>query len=440
MPGENSLDFCTSDHVGNLNCNPFFSLTVHPRIDYLYPDNGEPGDLITIYGWGFAWFDRDTPWEDYITINNTVLENIYIMDITPTTISFIVPSGITCSGSQKKSVNVTVNEVSNITPRDLMVNSPLPSISITSPVENANVCPTFTVTGNFTDNSGCGIEYIKVNDEQASIVGNTFSANVTASSTGNMTITVEIKDKAGGVATVSRNVNVISPSISSISPLYGPPGTTVTINGNCFSPTKSDYKITLTGYTKVPGNNRAITRCNYDTSPPCFTSFLVVTSASANSMSFQVPQDIVGETNSVSINIKGFSAGSINFFVDPLMEGVDKYCPTNFAIFKTGTGVVYGSRVQAKTVLGQWVDTSYGFLDNDPNKGLCDRCTCVCTVLCNDPKLPVPKLTFGWCVATAGENVPLRIVNPSLRPDGSLSVSNVIYYNTFPVSGTDGCP
>ncbi len=57
-----------------------------------------------------------------------------------------------------------------------------------------------------------------------------------------------------------------------------------------------------------------------------------------------------------------------------------------------------------------------------------------------EPHNKYPKLTFGWCVATAGENVPLRTVNPSLRPDGTLSVSNVMYYNGFPVSGTGECP
>jgi len=364
----------------------------------------------------------------------------YITNITPTSITFIIPDGITCSGSVKKSLNVTVNGVSSVNPVDLIVNVPLPSVSISTPVENAQVCPQINVSGTFTDNSGCGIDYIMVNGGYADISGNGYTKNIEFASIGTKTIVVEIKDRAGGVVTTTRNVNVVEASISSITPLYGPPGTEVTINGNCFSQNKSDYKITLTGYTRVPWNNRAIIKCNYSTSPPCLTDSLVITSASSNSVSFTIPQDIVGADNSVSINIKEFSAGSINFFVDPLLSGIGLPCPGQ--IYSTGGiysieggGINYDSKVQIYDPFsGAWYDykppqynNAQIFIDNDGSQDDKDPCKQLVGDYGNIRNLPAPTIYFTSCSANPPVTIKLRINNYHTRPDGTLSISGEYY-------------
>jgi hypothetical protein len=106
-PGQNSLDFCTSDYVGNLNCNPFYSVWVYPTIDWLSQDYGKPGDLVTIMGWGYKWFNQYSG-QDYITINGVEVLPEYIISVTENTIQFRVPSYVS-SGELKVYVNDTAS-------------------------------------------------------------------------------------------------------------------------------------------------------------------------------------------------------------------------------------------------------------------------------------------------------------------------------------------
>lgn len=419
------ITFCTFDYVGNQSCNPFGILIIHPRIDWLSPNSGSTGDIITINGWGFAWFNKYDQSNDYISLDNFKVGSENIVEITPTTLSFIIPQEITCSGSVKKSVNVTVNGVSSSAHRDLMVYAPSPAVNIVSPLQDSQVCPDINVTGTFTDNSGCGIDYIKVNGVNAQIRGNTYSANITASTTGPMTITVEIKDKAGGVATVTRNVNVVSPSITSISPLYGPPGTVVTINGNCFSTDKSEDKIIIAGYQGAGQYYRLVSNT--------LTGGDII-SVSANQIQISIPGNSPGGDNSIYVKVNNFASNTETFFVDPLLSIIYEPCPGKF--YSTGgAGYHFGSKVQIYDSLsGAWYDyeppqynNAQIFVDNYGNMPPLDPCTDVVGNYGNIPTLAAPTIYFSSCFPNPPVTLKLRVNNHLTRPDGSPSISGEYY-------------
>lgn len=108
IPGQNNLEVCTLDRVGNASCN---SATgdwyVRPTIDWISQNYGRQtqivdvnvlwGTEITISGWGYAGFDVNTPAYDYITIGGVPVGPGYIKNVKPPTqyqdgsITFYVP-------------------------------------------------------------------------------------------------------------------------------------------------------------------------------------------------------------------------------------------------------------------------------------------------------------------------------------------------------------
>lgn len=210
---------CTSAFAGNLN------------ISSLTPNSGAVGASVTIAGSGFG----SSQGSSTVTFNGTKATTITSWG--SGSIVAVVPSGattgnvvVTVSGKQSNGVLFTV--------------VPAPVISSLSPPSGA-VGVQVTISGsNFGASQGSGS--VSFNGTQATI-----------NSWGAMSIVATIPSGAttGNVVVFASGVNsngisfTVWPSISSLSPGFGPVGTPITIGGLNFGSTQGSSTVTFNGVT-----------------------------------------------------------------------------------------------------------------------------------------------------------------------------------------------
>lgn len=210
-----------------------FTVTPAPSISALTPNSGAIGSSVTIAGSNFGTsqgngsvkFNGKTE-----AISSWSATSIIATETTGTTTGSVVVTA--AGGVASAGVPFTV--------------TPAPNITVLSPTTGA-VGATVTISGtNFGSSQGT----VTFNGTAASptswAAGSITVAVPAAATTGNVVVVA-----AGGIA--SNNVSfTVSPSITSISPMSGIVGTSVTISGNTFGSPQGTSTVTFNGTVGTP--------------------------------------------------------------------------------------------------------------------------------------------------------------------------------------------
>lgn len=246
VSGYTYSNVCNGTSVGNLN------------ISYLSPNSGSIGTTVTIYGNGFSSTNNS------VRFGNGVITNLNSTD--GRSLTFVVPSTLSGFGYgyvTPGSYNVSVTDSSGMTSNALpfTVNSygnggnyNAPSISnVSGPTSlQVNTNGTWIVSINYPNNQFNNYATISVNWGDpvygAYLTGPQQLTNISQSATfthaysqaGTYTVTFTVSNSYGSnSSTITVHVGSYgsygAPTISSISPTYGPVGTQITIYGSGFN-------------------------------------------------------------------------------------------------------------------------------------------------------------------------------------------------------------
>ncbi len=210
-----------------------------------------------------------------------------------------------------------------------------PTVSITSPVANATLSGTLSVTANASDNVAVASVQFKVDGANTgaaiSAAPYSYALDTTTLADGNHILTAVATDTSGNSTTsagvaVKVNNAAPSPSITSLSPTSGLVGTSVTISGANFGATQGTSTATFNGITATP------------------------TSWSATSVVVLVPAGAT--TGNVVVSVGGAASNGMNFTVTVPGPSITSLNPASGLIGTsvTITGANFGATQGTSTV------------------------------------------------------------------------------------------
>jgi|GEM_PF-3399069 len=295
VPGAYSGKVKVTTSAGVATSATGFTVTVPvPTITSFTPTIGPAGTVVTITG---------THFDGGVLANNVVTFNGFAATVnsaTSTSIVAIVPSNattgpiaVTVSSSSLYIGSATATSASNYT-----VGYPPPTISGFTPTSGV-AGTSVTISGtNFGTGAGCSLSLAGIALSVTSWADTAIVASVPAGlSSGQFTVVT-----LGGQAT-SAGTFTLLPSISNFSPMSGPIGTSVTINGSGFSSTAGNNTVRINGTTAT------------------------VTAASATSLTITVPSGATAGAYPIAVTVAGNTAPSAgNFTVTP---AVTSFTPTS---------------------------------------------------------------------------------------------------------------
>ncbi len=225
-----SSDFSFNSFITTYRTAPA-ACTPPPAISSISPSSGAPGTVVFIFGNGFD----DTP------ANNIVRFNGVPATVNSSNCCFL--NVVVPLGASTGNLTVQIGALTTFNPVTFTI--PNPTITSFTPTV-ATTGETVTITGtNFSPVNA--INVVRFNGIVATVTASSATSITTTvpvgATTGPITITVD-----GRVATSSSNFTfVFPPTISSFSPVSGPPGTTVTISGANFDPVPANNTVRING-------------------------------------------------------------------------------------------------------------------------------------------------------------------------------------------------
>jgi hypothetical protein len=312
--------------VGSVASNTvnFTVTTPAPSITSLNPTSGLVGTSVTITGANFGASQGTST----VTFNGTAATPT---SWSATSIAVPVPTGATTGN-----VVVTVGGVaSNGT--GFTVTIP-PSITSLNPTSGP-VATSVTITGsNFGATQGTStVTFNGTAATPTSWSATSIAVPVpTGATTGNVVVTV------GGVASNGVNFTVsIPPSITGLSPISGPVGTSITISGANFGTSQGTSTVTFGGAALTPA------------------------SWNGTSIMISVPNGAAAGSSAVVVTVGGLASNSVNFLVTPAITNLNPNSGplgTSIAVSGSSFGATQGSStVTFNGITGtptSWGDTS----------------------------------------------------------------------------------
>jgi Bacterial Ig domain/IPT/TIG domain len=198
-----------------------------------------------------------------------------------------------------------------------------PTVSITSPAANATLAGSVIVAANATDNIAVASVQFKVDNANTGAAITSapynYSLNTTTLSNGNHIITALAADTSGNTATSSgvavkvNNTSTTVPSITSLNPMSGLVGTSVTIAGANFGTTQGSSTVTFNGVAATPTGWSA-TSITAPVPNGATTGNVVVTvgGVASNGVSFTVQADTTPPTVPTGLTATAISSSQIN--------------------------------------------------------------------------------------------------------------------------------
>jgi hypothetical protein len=238
------------------------------------PGSGAPGATFQLFGSNF------NPYAQFDTVYFATEQGPVMANITKAmeqVLTVTVPAGLS-PGVYPVSVHVS-GQVAH-SPYPFTVLATAPAVTSFSP---ATVSPggTLTITGT----------HFSINAHQNTVIftkdGNSITAGVTLSTAGSLTLAVPVYLTPGtyqlsvfvnGQSTIGSLPLIVvgNPQVTSITPVSGIPGSSITINGSGFSPTATDHKVEF-----VYGAGAAVN--------------VTVTNATFNALQVTVPANLSAE-------------------------------------------------------------------------------------------------------------------------------------------------
>jgi uncharacterized protein (TIGR03437 family) len=202
-----------------------------PASGYM-PTEGVTGTTVIITGINFS----TTAVDNIVKFNGV---NAAVSTSTSTQLTTIVPSGASTG-----KITVSVNGITATSTNDFTVNK---SVTITS------FTPASASPGHFITITGTGFSTVA----SQNVVSFNNSAEIPATSSTETTLNVvvpvgatsgKLTVKVNGIPALStQDFTVLAPLITSFSPAYGLPGTTLTITGEHFGPTPNNNTVNING-------------------------------------------------------------------------------------------------------------------------------------------------------------------------------------------------
>jgi uncharacterized protein (TIGR03437 family) len=202
-----------------------------PASGYM-PTEGVTGTTVIITGTNFS----TTAVDNIVKFNGV---NAAVSTSTSTQLTTIVPSGASTG-----KITVSVNGITATSTNDFTVNK---SVTITS------FTPASASPGHFITITGTGFSTVA----SQNVVSFNNSAEIPATSSTETTLNVvvpvgatsgKLTVKVNGIPALStQDFTVLAPLITSFSPAYGLPGTTLTITGEHFGPTPNNNTVNING-------------------------------------------------------------------------------------------------------------------------------------------------------------------------------------------------
>jgi hypothetical protein len=210
-----------------------------------------------------------------------------------------------------------------------------PTVSITSPAANATLSGTANLTASANDNVAVASVQFKVDNANtgAAVTATpySFALNTATLSDGNHVLTAVATDTSGNTAASSGvpikvNNTTPAPSITSLNPMSGLAGTSVTITGANFGATQGTSAVKFNGITTTP------------------------TSWSATSVVVPVPAGAT--TGNVVVTVGGVASNGVSFTVAVPGLSITSLSPTSGVVGTsvTITGVNFGAAQGTSTV------------------------------------------------------------------------------------------
>jgi hypothetical protein len=228
-------------------------------------------------------------------------------------------------------------------------NTTPPTVSITSPAANATLSGVVTISASATANGGAAVANVQFKVDNANTgaaitaAPYNYSLNTNALSNGNHTLTAAAADTAGNTATsagiavkVSNTVTAV-PSITSLNPVSGLVGTSVTIVGANFGATQGTSTVTFNGTAATAASWSA---ASITTTVPsgATTGNVVVTvgGVASNGVSFTVQADTTPPTVPTGLTATAISSSQINL---AWTASTDNVAVTGYNIFRGGVKI-----------------------------------------------------------------------------------------------------
>jgi hypothetical protein len=275
-----------------------FTLLAQPSITSLSPNSGSGGTLVTITGSNFG----ATQGASAVSFNGTIASP---SSWSATSIAAPVPTGATTGN-----VTVTVGgQISN----GVVFTVPAPRITSLTPTSGAaGVSVTIKGTSFGASQGTSTVAFNGIVSTPTAWTNTSISAPVpSGATTGNIVVTVAAQASNGLIFTVP------APSISSLSPTSGSPGTSVTIKGTNFGSTQSASIVTFNGIQATPGSwSTTSVVAPVPNGARTGPVVLTVAAQASNGVTFTVPApSITSLTPSsgavgVSVTIKGANFGT----------------------------------------------------------------------------------------------------------------------------------
>jgi hypothetical protein len=298
-------------HASGVDSNgSAFTVLPTPSISSLSPTSGAVGASVTITGTNFG----STQGTSTVKFNGTTATTVTTW--TATSIVANVPTGATTG-----SVVVTVSGVASTGVTFTVVAAPsITSLSPSSALVGTSV--TITGTGFGSTQGGSTVSFNGTAATPTSWNSTTVKAPVpTGATNGNVIIHASGVDSNGTGFTVLQ-----APSITSLSPSFGPVGAIITITGTNFGSTQGSSSVTFGGWSASP------------------------TSWTATSISVAVPQNAA--TGNVVVTVSGIVSNGVNFTVLPT-PSITSVSPTSSGAgaIITIAGTNFGTSQGSSTVM-----------------------------------------------------------------------------------------
>lgn len=306
---------------GSANC----SIAGRPSINYMTPQTGAVGTMVTIYGTGFSRTGNAVHFGPGVIAN--------VMSVDGTSISFTVPSqlygygsGATVLGSYNVSVTDAAGNVSNQIPFTVnsLTNGGLPGISVVNPPTTLATGAAGTWTVLMTGNNVLHTITVRWGDEsttgaQPTTQSFTLTSPQTLSFThayaqaGTYTVSFTLTNNLGAQYTTSTVVSVSgaatnggAPVLASIAPAQGRPGSLVVLQGANFAPSGNKVHFGTGGSANVSSTNNG-TVIYYTI--PYVTSTCDLSGSACNGTS------VTNGSYPISIETGGGTSSSLSFTV-----------------------------------------------------------------------------------------------------------------------------
>lgn len=285
-------------------------LTIGPTIHSFSPIGGPPGTPVTINGFNFG----PTQGNSTVVFNNTPATSS--ISWSPTTLVIPVPTGATTG-----SISVTVSGQANFNASFIV--APIPNITGVSP-NSGSVGTPVTISGS---DFGAIQSFVLFNGI-AAIASSWSDSSIVVSvppgaTTGNIVVRANSTLTSNGIPFT---ISTLSPSISSLAPLSGSPGTSVTITGVNF------------GFTQGAST--------------VFFNQIQASPTSWSNTSITAPVPVGANTGPVVVTVGGIASNGATFTVPNSNPSISNITPTSGPTGTpvTITGVNFGAAQGNSTV------------------------------------------------------------------------------------------